>query len=152
MKLDEGTVDLTKDFAHPVQTVFAAWSREEAQKTWGKPGPGWHMSLERFSFKTGESDVWRFGPDGSADYFNENRYLAIEPGKRIVYDTSLRKEDKLTFAGTVVVIFEEANGGTRLRLVEQGLYLDGQDSVDEHRAGWEGMLNAFGAYLNGVAT
>jgi uncharacterized protein YndB with AHSA1/START domain len=147
MKLEAGTVDLERDFAHPAKTVFAAWSSEMAQRTWGDPGEGWHMSFDCFSFRVGESDLCRFGPVDGAEYLNENCYLAIEPERRIVYATSLRNEDMLTFAGTVVVTFEGADDKTRLRLVEQGIYFDGLDSVDGHRAGWEGMLDALGAYL-----
>lgn len=151
MSVEEGTVDLAKEYAHPREAVFAAWSREEAQKTWGNPGPGWRMSLDRFSFKVGESDICRFGPEGGANYLNENRYLAIERDRRIVFATSLRSGDVLTFAGTVVVTFEDSAGGTRMRLHEQGLYFDGLDNVDGHRAGWAGMLDAIGGYLDGVA-
>lgn len=148
MQVHQGTVDLTREFAYPSNAVFAAWSQREAQNTWGHPGAGWHMSLDRFSFEVGESDLCRFGPEGGAEYLNENRYLAIEPARRIVYATSLRSGDALTFAGTVVVALEDTNGKTRLRLVEQGLYFDDQDSVDGHRAGWEGMLDALGVYLD----
>lgn len=149
MKAEEGTVDLAKDYPHPREAVFAAWSREDAQKVWGDPGAGWRMSLDRFSFRVGESDICRFGPEDGPDYLNENRYLAIERGRRIVFATSLRSGDALTFAGTVMVTFEDVAGGTRMRLHEQGLYFDGLDDVDGHRAGWAGMLDAIGDYLNG---
>lgn len=151
MSVQEGTVDLTKEYAHPREAVFAAWSREEAQKAWGDPGAGWRMSLDRFSFSVGDSDICRFGPEGGAEYLNENRYLVIERDRRIVFATSLRSEDALTFAGTVVVTFEDAGDGTRMHLREQGLYFDGLDNVDGHRAGWTGMLDAIGDFLDRAA-
>ena len=76
-------------------------------------------------------------------------YLQIEPEQRVVYATSLTSADRLTFAGTVAITFEATNAGTRLRLIEQGLYFDGQDDVAGHRSGWEGMLEALGKYLRG---
>lgn len=149
MSIEEGTVDLTQDLARPVDAVFAAWSSEEAQRVWGDPGEGWEMTFEQFRFAVGETDICRFGPKGGQQYINENRYLAIEPEKRIVYSTSLCSNARLTFAGTVAIAFESiADGnGTRLRLVEQGLYFDGQDDVAGHRSGWQGMLTALGAFL-----
>lgn len=36
-----------------------------------------------------------------------------------------------------------------MRLIEQGLYFDGQDDVEGHRPGWESMLGALGKYLHG---
>ncbi|RVP06529.1 ATPase [Sinorhizobium meliloti] len=149
MSIIDGTVDLTKDLDRPVDAVFAAWSREEAQRAWSDPGEGWELSFDQFQFAVGETDICRFGPAGGQQYINENRYLEIEPGKRIVYSTSLSSDGRLTFAGTVAVTFEETDSGTRMRLIEQGLYFDGQDDVEGHRSGWESMLGALGKYLHG---
>ncbi|VDS09833.1 hypothetical protein PARHAE_03040 [Paracoccus haematequi] len=149
MSIVEGTVDLTRDFDQPIAEVFAAWSSEDAQRTWGEPGEGWEMSFERFRFHVGETDICRFGPKGGPQYINENRYLLIEPEQRIVYATSLKSADRLTFAGTLAITFETTGDGTRMRLIEQGLYFDGQDDVAGHRSGWEGMLESLGKYLRG---
>lgn len=99
MSIIEGTVDLTEDFPSPPAAVFAAWSTEQAQRTWGDPGDGWEMSFDRFSFAVGETDICRFGPTGGQRYINENRYLAIEPEKRIVYSTTLHSDDALSLPG-----------------------------------------------------
>lgn len=149
MSIIGGTVDLTKDLDRPADAVFAAWSREEAQRAWSDPGEGWELSFDQFQFAVGETDVCRFGPAGGQQYINENRYLEIEPGKWIVYSTSLSSDGRLTFVGTVAVTFEETDSGTRMRLIEQGLYFDGQDDVEAHRSGWESMLGALGKYLDG---
>ena len=151
MSIVAGTVDLTLDFDHPVETVFAAWSREEAQRRWGDPGAGWTMAFDQFRFAVGEVDICRFGPAGGTQYLNENRYLAILPRERIVYATSLVAEGRLTFAGTVAVSLAQTDMGTRLQLVEHGLYFDGEDDVASHRAGWESMLGALGRYLDAKA-
>ena len=148
MKVEEGTVDLSKVLAHPAATVFAAWSQEEAQRHWGHPGPGWNMDFDRFGFAEGETDICRFGPEGGDEYLNENRYLEIEPDRRIVYATSLRSNGVLAFAGTVAVVFDRQGEGTRMRLVEQGLYFDGRDTVEGHREGWQHMLDAIAAWLD----
>ena len=105
MSVSEGTVDLTKEFNEPVEKVFAAWSDQQAQLAWSDPGEGWSMSFDAFRFAVGESDLCRFGPDGGAEYLNENRYVVIEPGKRIIYSTSLMTEGRIGFVGTVAVVF-----------------------------------------------
>lgn len=147
MSIAEGTVDLRMDFAQPIDTVFAAWSSKEAQLTWGHPGEGWEMDFDQFRFAVDETDICRFGPTGGQQYVNENRYLAIERGKRIVYSTALTSNGQVNFAGTVAVTFDAKDGGTRMRLIEQGLYFDGHDDVSAHRSGWESMLDALGKYL-----
>ena len=147
MSIEQGIVDITKIFAAPVATAFAAWAQEAAQLAWGDPGPDWHMRFERFGFSVGESDICRFGPKDGPTYLNENRYIEITPEKRIVYASLLRDDGVLTFAGTVVVTFEPVERGTRMRLVEQGIYFDGRDRADDHRDGWRAMLEAMDAYL-----
>ena len=147
MSIAEGTVTLSKNYASPVEAVFAAWSRADAQLAWGDPGEGWAMRFDQFRFAVGETDICRFGPVGGPEYVNENRYLAIAPQRRIVYATSLSTEGALTFAGTLAVEFDGYPEGTRLTLIEQGLYFDGRDEVAGHRAGWESMLTALGRYL-----
>ena len=143
-----GTVDLTRDFDRPVGAVFAAWSDERAQLIWGDPGEGWSMDFDTFRFAIGHTDVCRFGPVGGQQYVNENRYLVLDPATRIVYATLLSSEGRVSFAGTVAVDFEPTATGTRMRLIEQGLYFDGQDDVEGHRSGWQGMLNALGTFLH----
>lgn len=145
MNFIKGTVDLTRDFDRPVEAVFAAWSDKDAQLIWGDPG--WSISFERFDFAVGQTDICRFGPEDGQQYLNENRYLIIEPGKRIVYSTSIARENRINFVGTVAVTFEAQPNGTRLRLIEQGLYLDGIDDTEGHRSGWESMMDALGQYL-----
>lgn len=147
MNIVEGTVELTREFARPIDVVFKAWSSEEAQRAWGDPGEDWRMTFEQFRFHVGETDICRFGPKGGPQYMNENRYLAIEPEERIVYSTSLRTPDHLNFAGTVAVTFESTGRGTRMRLIEQGLYFDGEGDVAGHRAGWQSMLDALELFL-----
>lgn len=149
MSIVAGTIDFTKDFDQPVEFVFAAWSNEDAQLAWSDPGEGWELNFDQFHFAVGATDVCRFGPIGGQLYVNENRYLKIEAAKRIVYSTSLIADGRLTFAGTVAITLEETNGGTRMRLFEQGLYFDGQDDVEDHRSGWESMLGALDRYLSG---
>ncbi|MGH0358663.1 hypothetical protein [Sinorhizobium meliloti] len=73
MSIIGGTVDLTKDLDRPADAVFAAWSREEAQRAWSDPGEGWELSFDLFQFAVGETDVCRFGPAGGQQYINENR-------------------------------------------------------------------------------
>lgn len=147
MQIEPGTVDIARTFDAPAAAVFAAWSSEAAQREWGDPGPDWQMRFDRFAFAVGASDLCRFGPKGGPVYLNENRYLEIVPERRIVYATLLRHDDVLTFAGTVAVVFEPVESGTRMRLVENGIYFDGRDDVEGHRQGWQAMLEAMNAYL-----
>lgn len=152
MHVQAGTVDLTREFRHPVASVFAAWASAEAQLEWGDPGDGWSLAFDRFAFTVGERDTCRFGPAGGPQLVNDVDYLVIETDRRIVCSTCLRGAQGLSFAGTLAVTFSTAEAGTRLRLVEHGLYFDRMDDVEGHRSGWEGMLDGLARYLDQHAT
>lgn len=147
MIVEAGMVELMRDFDVSAGCVFAAFSDEKAQLAWGNPGDGWSMGFDRFSFAVGDCDICRFGPDGGQQYLNENTYLKIEADRSIVYATTLSSEGRISFAGTVVITLQPEGDRTRMRLIEQGLYFDGLDDVEDHRVGWSSMLDALGRHL-----
>lgn len=148
MSIRNGVVVLDRTFKAAPGTVFAAWSSEAAQREWGDPGEGWSLTFDAFTFRTGETDICRFGPTGGEEYVNRNRYLDIQPNARILYATTLECRDRITFAGVVAVTFEPQGSGTTLRFTETGVYLDDADTVEGHEAGWIAMLDALGRWLD----
>lgn len=145
---EPGTVTLTRTYNHSASAVFAAWSDQDAVTAWSDPGDGWHLVFDRFDFRVGHIDLCRFGPAGGPEFINENRYLAIDPDRRIVFSTSLNVERRPTFAGVVTVRFSERETGCEMRLVEHGLYFDPEDGAAAHREGWNHMLDGLGRYLD----
>lgn len=145
---EPGTVTLIRTYDHPVPAVFTAWADQDAVAAWSDPGDGWHLAFDRFDFRVGHVDLCRFGPEGGPEFFNENRYLAIDPGRRIVFSTSLTVAGRLTFAGVVTVEFAVCAGGCEMRLVEHGIYFDAKDDAASHREGWSHMLDGLGRYLD----
>lgn len=149
-----GHVALQRELRHEPAAVYAAWSRREALQRWGHPGTGWWLAFDRFAFRVGQSDLCRFGPEGEPGFVNENRYLALEPQRRIVYASTLAPagggpQQTPSFAGVVAVEIEALPGGrSRLSFQETGLYFDGADDEAGHRAGWEQMLDQLAAYLD----
>lgn len=141
------TIELQHRYRASTAEVFAAWSRREALLDWGAPGDGWWLTYDRFDFRVGHTDVCRFGEDGGAEYVNAIRYEDLVPEHRIVYASTLSSGGKLGFVGVVTVELAGDHTGCVLSLTEQGVYLDGPDDADCHRAGWDDMLGKLGAYL-----
>ena len=50
---------------------------------------------------------------------------------------------------TETIEFQPDAAGCRLRLNEQGVYLDGRDAPGRHEGGWQAMLQQLGPYLGG---
>lgn len=89
------------EFAHmrlydfPREEVYRAWSQPELLAQWWGPN-GFTSTFREFDFR--EGGFWRFtfhGPDGK-DYPNENKFIEIEPGKRIVLEHQGAPEFRLT--------------------------------------------------------
>ncbi|WP_428426605.1 SRPBCC family protein [Pararhizobium sp.] len=142
------TIVLERTYAAAPPRVFAAWSDPDALLRWGSPGEGWDVAYERFDFRTGGSDVSRFGPKGGPVFINETTYQDIVPNVRIISAGNMTSEGKRLFAGLLTVEFIAASHGCRVILTEQGVFLDGHDRPENHEAGWDQMLDNLGTELN----
>lgn len=142
-----GTVHLERDYSASPARVFAAWSDPEALLRWARPGEGWEVTLTQFDFRVGGSSVTRFGPGDGQVYTDESRYLDIVPDSRIVSAATLLVGDRLGFAGLLTIALAPSARGCRLKLTEQGAYLDGLDMPEGHEAGWGEMLERLDADL-----
>lgn len=146
--ISHGTVAIERTFAAPVENVFSALSTETALLEWSSPpGGGWMLRYERFDFRVGHTDIAHFGPVGGEIYVNAATYFDIQPGRRIVFSSTIAHRGAVTFAGIVTMELEEVGRGALLRLNETGAYLDGADGVDGHEEGWVGMMDGLGAWL-----
>lgn len=141
------TLEFERALGANATDVFAAFASKEALLEWSDPGEGWEMSYDTFDFRVSHTDIASFGVIGQPPYTSTTHYLAITPGTRIVYASTLTHKGKLTFSGTVTVELQPLGSGTQLRLVEAGAYIDGADGPDGHRDGWSFMLDNLAKYL-----
>lgn len=150
MTAHHANIALNRTYRHSADDVFNAWSRPEILLQWALPGGGWVSRLERFEFAPGGEQVSVFGPPGDGERFvNRSRFHDIVPGARIVSSGSLSDGGDLMFVGVLSIEFQAEAAGCRLRLNEQGVYLDGRDTPDRHEGGWREMLEQLGLYLRG---
>ncbi|MFD0589221.1 SRPBCC family protein [Paenibacillus sp. GCM10027627] len=107
------------EFAHarwydfPKEEVYRAWAQPELLTQWWGPN-GFTSTFSEFDFR--EGGVWRFtfhGPDGK-DYPNENKFIEIEPGQRIV----LEHQD-VHHGFRLTATFNEKGGRTRVTFRQQ---------------------------------
>lgn len=83
MTNEDSTFRTSRTFASSPETVYAAFERPDLLCAWWGPD-GFTNTFERFEFKVGGR--WTFvmhGPDGKS-YPNENVFLALEPGRKVV--------------------------------------------------------------------
>lgn len=128
--------------------VFAAWADKEAMMRWAVPTEGIEVDMEAFDFRIGGGWLTRFGEAGAPKTLvDEARFVDIVPDARIVAASRMADGEALWFAGVLTVEFSAEGTGCRLKLTEQGAYLDGHDAPENHEAGWNLILDTLGREL-----
>jgi len=130
--------------------VFAAWASQAAKDTWFGSGDDFVTTLERYELDFRVGGAERLDgtlPDGRG-FAYEAVYRDIVEGARIIASYDVRIDGRRTSVSLMTVELEAADGGTRLRMTEQGAFLDGLDSNDQRQEGAADSLNKLGAYLD----
>lgn len=107
MTSDSRTFRTTRTLPYLPDKIYFAFESPELLAAWWGP-EGFTNTFETFEFKV--AGQWKFimhGPDGS-NYSNENVFLALEPGRRVV----IRHECLPYF--TLTVLLDEDAAGTKL--------------------------------------
>jgi uncharacterized protein YndB with AHSA1/START domain len=82
---ETATVKVKREFAAPVDKVWAAWTRAELLDQWWAPKP-WQARTKVLDFR--EGGMWLYamiGPDGSEEYCRAD-YHAINPKENYQYE------------------------------------------------------------------
>ena len=133
-------IELERTYVTAPSRVFAAWATADALLRWGAPGAGWDVTLEAFEFEVGGKQITSFTPGNGQVYVNRWRFHDIVPDTRIVSSGSMSIADNALFVGVLTVELEASGSGCLLRLIEQGVFLDGLDQRENHLDGWNSML------------
>lgn len=80
---DDKTIRIRRFLPYAGNEIFAAFADPSRLAKWWGPN-GFTNTFETFEFRAGGN--WKFtmhGPDGT-DYLNENVFVSLEPGKKVV--------------------------------------------------------------------
>ncbi|MEO0999713.1 MAG: SRPBCC domain-containing protein [Pseudomonadota bacterium] len=137
------TFAIERQFTVSPARVYAAWVEHEARQAW-MVGPEDDLETD---VRVGGVERATFGGGDGASYEDETRYLDIVPGQRIVFVYTMMRNGTLLSTSLATVEFADADGTTRMRFTEQGVYLDGADGSRDRRTGWGGMFDRLEAAL-----
>lgn len=135
-------------FAAPPVRVFAAWADAGLRQRWFVRGEDWLLAEQAHDFRVGGRERGRYCRSaGEPVYVAETCYLDIVADRRVVLSSLLSRDDVRVFAALLTVELRAEPGGTRLRLTEQGAFLDRQDSSAAREQSWQVLLDALGREL-----
>lgn len=136
-------LDFTREFAAPLQTVFAAWSDPEVIPQWWGPRGFTCPKCECDATPGGAIVIHMQGPDGKI-YPMAATVAEIEPPRRMVWVTEpLDAAGDPMFSGRVEMQFEAQGERTRMVLHIQNLWAssDAAPHLAGAQAGWTSMLD-----------
>ena len=130
----------------PAAKVYQAFADQTAKEKWFKGPDDSAPDEHRMDFREGgrESNSGTF--HGTVHRF-EATYYDIVPDERIVYAYEMYLNDERISVSLATLEFTAEANGTRLTLTENGVFLDGLDTVESRRQGTEQLLDALAASL-----
>ena len=142
-------------FDAPVARVYAAFSTEEGKACWfSGPNEKWERVRREFDFRVGGrehlSGRWRAGMAPRADFSVSSFdacYFDILPEQRIVYAYDMHLDERHISVSLATLEFSSAGARTRLKLTEQGVFLDGYDDAGKREQGMREIMDRLAASL-----
>jgi uncharacterized protein YndB with AHSA1/START domain len=127
--------------------VFKAFADPAAKSQWFAAPEEWESGRYELDFRIGGRERASGRPPGGLVHTYEATYQDIVPDQRIV-TTYVMYLDQTRISVSVATIELEPSGrGTRLRLTEQGVFLDGADTGAQRERGTRELLDALGRSL-----
>jgi uncharacterized protein YndB with AHSA1/START domain len=141
------TFTLERTYEAPVARVYAAFADWDAKQMWFNSPEGWVQGEARMDFRIGGREVNKGGPRGGPMHTFESVYYDIVPNERIVYAYEMYMDDKRISVSVATIELKADGKRTRLKLTEQGAYLDGFDNGSQREEGTKELLDGLGESL-----
>jgi uncharacterized protein YndB with AHSA1/START domain len=132
----------------PVAEVFQAWADPKLKARWfaGSAealGDGYDLD-----FRVGGLEVNRGGPPGGTVYRYQSQFRDIVRDERIVYTYEMYADEARISVSVATVQFRHQETATTLVITEQGVFLDGHDTVAQREEGTRSLLDSLAAQLH----
>ncbi len=143
------TFVIERTYDVPVEQTFRAWADPLLKAHWFAGSAEALGSGYELDFRVGGREVNRGGPPGGPIYIYESEFRDIIPEERIVYTYEMYADESRISVSVATVLFSGHGATTRLVLTEQGVFLDGHDTVAQREAGTHSLLDSLAATLTG---
>lgn len=147
--------ELVREFAAPVERVFACFADAERKRRWFVDDlrAGMEILEYEFAFGVGARERTRYrtaaeSPLRGAELTNETVYLDVVEQERIVMAYTMAVGAYRMSASLASFELVRTETGTRLVFHEQSAFFANSDGVERRRAGWTKILEALEREVN----
>jgi uncharacterized protein YndB with AHSA1/START domain len=143
-----GVFHLERTYDATPEQVYKALSDEAAKNRWFYGPKGWRP-IERFmDFRVGGRERAKGRFEGGVTTTFDAIYHNILPRERIVYTYEMHLDERKISVSLATLEIEPAGAGrTKLKVCEQGAFLDGYDDAGSRERGTAALLDQLGASL-----
>jgi uncharacterized protein YndB with AHSA1/START domain len=132
----------------PVARTFRAWADPLLKARWFAGSAEALGAGYELDFRVGGREVNRGGPPGGPVYRYESEFRDIVPGQRIVHTYEMFADQSRISVSVATVLFSGDETKTELVVTEQGVFLDGLDTVAQREEGTRSLLESLAASLH----
>jgi uncharacterized protein YndB with AHSA1/START domain len=141
------TFAIERTYGAPVAEVFRAWADPMLKARWFAGSAEALGAGYELDFRVGGREVNRGGPPGGPVYTFESEFRDIVPEQRIVYTNEMYADESRISVSVATVLFRSQDARTQLVFTEQGVFLDGHDTVAQREEGTRSLLDSLAAIL-----
>jgi uncharacterized protein YndB with AHSA1/START domain len=123
------------------EVVFDAFTDPAAQPELYADAPDWVVEAE-CDLRVGGRWTIAFGPPGATPARETNVFEVVDRPRRLAYRSTMTLPDGSIVDTSMEVTFEEADGGTRLTILQRGFPTPAER--DEFAGGWPSILDGLG--------
>jgi uncharacterized protein YndB with AHSA1/START domain len=147
MSIVHGTFTLDRHYPVPRARVYQAFADPSLKRRWLVAGEGWDVEHHALDFRSGGRETSRFRLPDRPPIDQHTVLHDVVQNERVV-SSSARSVDgrPLSVSLTTTELVDE-DGGTRLRVTDQGVYFDDPNALGDREAGTLGLLDALGTVL-----
>jgi uncharacterized protein YndB with AHSA1/START domain len=145
------TFVIERTYDSSIGQVFAAWADPTIKARWFAGSTEALGAGYELDFRVGGHEVNRGGPPGGPVYTYESEFRDIVPLQRIVYTYEMYADDARISVSVGTIQFRSQDALTHLVLTEQGVFLDGHDTVAQREEGARSLLDSLAAILRSSA-
>jgi uncharacterized protein YndB with AHSA1/START domain len=143
-----GAFHLERTYDATAEQVYRALSDEAAKGRWFYGPEGWRLIERTMDFRVGGRERVKGGFEGGVTTTFDAIYHDIVPRERIVYAYEMHLDERKISVSLATLEIEPVRPGrTKLKVCEQGAFLDGYDDAAKREHGTGDLLDKLGASL-----